>query len=189
MKIDPKYFNLFAGTVAFFALVSIVYFTIRYADNQRGDFIETVGDGRELYQTWFFEISSGDSIRASQFADQIVVIDFWATWSGPSVESHKILQDIVSPINSQIVIIAAGVRDDKDSIEAYATEHAYPYRFVQGTGVFQELKVPGVPSQVIFAPGGRLIDVRVGYKSPDDYNVLRNMISDLLLGDSEPEMQ
>lgn len=189
MKIDPKYFNLFAGTVAFFALISIVFFTIRYADNQRGDFIETVGDGRDLYQTWFFDTSTGDSLRASQFADKIVVIDFWATWSGPSTESHRILHGISDSMNSQIVIIAAAVRDDKDSIEEYASAYPYSFRYVMGTGVFQELKVPGVPSQVVYAPGGRLLDVRVGYKSPEDYTLLRNTISDILMGDSIPEIQ
>ena len=219
MKLDPKYFNLFAGTVAVFAFLAIFYFTISYSVTQKSDFMDTVGDGTLLYETWFtvvdvqnlvknqtiadstalntesdqlvlpnsaineaqdLKISSlvpGDSLQGSQFKGNFVIIDFWSTWSDPSIESHTELWNLINEHSEMFVVIAAGVRDADVTILEYATEQSYPFYYVQGTEAFQKLKVPGVPSQAIFMPSGSLLQLRVGYKSPQDYDVLRSAIA------------
>src|SRR5690554_3881805 len=104
MKIDPKYFNLFAGTVAVFAFIAIIYFTISYSVTQKTDFVETIGEGIDLYESWFqvvdvqhatTDIAIGDSLHASMFRGKIVIVDFWSTWSDPAMESHIELWNII----------------------------------------------------------------------------------------------
>ena len=221
MKLDPKYFNLFAGTVAFFAFLAIIYFTIRYSVTQKTDFVETIGDGTELYETWFTVIdvqklamhasamdstaqnvesdtlntadsvaltasirekklpvpTPGDSLRGMDFRGKFVVVDFWSTWSDPSIESHTELWSLIQDYSDVFVVIAAGVRDANETIIDFATEKPHPFYYVQGTQVFQKLKVPGVPSQAIFMPSGTMLQLRVGHKGPQDYDVLRSAVS------------
>ena len=220
MKLDPKYFNLFAGTVAFFAFLAIIYFTIRYSVTQKIDFVETIGDGTELYETKFNSIdvqklalnnnvpdtvalhesdttlltdtsldeisilknslslpTPGDSLRGIDFKGKFVIVDFWSTWSDPSLESHIELWSLIQDNSDVFVVIAAGVRDANETIIEYATEKPYPFYYVQGTQAFQKMKVPGVPSQAIFMPSGTLLQLRVGYKGPQDYDALRSAIS------------
>lgn len=186
MKIDPKYFNLFAGTVAVFAFIAIIYFTISYSVTQKTDFVETIGEGIDLYESWFqvvdvqhatTDIAIGDSLHASMFRGKIVIVDFWSTWSDPAMESHIELWNIIKDHSDKIVVIAAGVRDADEAILEYASAHDYPFLYVQGTDIFQKFKVPGVPSQVIYMPSGTLVQVRVGYKGQKDYEVLRRSIS------------
>ena len=178
MKIDPKYFNLFAVIVAFFAMISIVYFTISYAGNQRADFEITLGSGADLYNEWFVKIDGSDSLRAVDFKDRIVIIDFWATWSEPSLESRSELIELVTtyPDSLRPVVIAAAVRDADETIAEYTSNSDNGFINVRGTKQFQQMKVPGVPTQVIFAPGGRIIESRVGFKSTDEYAVLDSLL-------------
>ena len=219
MKLDPKYFNLFAGTVAVFAFLAIIYFTISYSVTQKTDFVETVGDGTVLYETWFTVVdvqklalnnstpdstlnesdttlstvatqngisvpqkllpipTLGDSLRGIDFKGKFVIIDYWSTWSDPSIESHTELWSLIQDYSDMFIVIAAGVRDANETIIEYATEKPYPFYYVQGTDAFQKLKVPGVPSQAIYMPSGSLLQLRVGYKGPQDYDVLRNAVS------------
>ena len=220
MKLDPKYFNLFAGTVAVFAFLAIIYFTISYSVTQKTDFVETVGDGTLLYETWFTVVDvpkmamsnrdpdstslnesdttlsteavqsetpvpkkllpvpiPGDSLRGIDFKGKFVIIDYWSTWSDPSIESHTELWSLIQDYSDMFIVIAAGVRDANETIIEYATEKPYPFYYVQGTDAFQKLKVPGVPSQAIYMPSGSLLQLRVGYKGPQDYDVLRNAVS------------
>ena len=217
MKLDPKYFNLFAGTVAVFAFLAIIYFTISYSVTQKTDFVETVGDGTVLYETWFTVVdvqklalntpdstlnesdttlstvatqngisvpqkllpipTLGDSLRGIDFKGKFVIIDYWSTWSDPSIESHTELWSLIHDYSDMFIVIAAGVRDANETIIEYATEKPYPFYYVQGTDAFQKLKVPGVPSQAIYMPSGSLLQLRVGYKGPQDYDVLRNAVS------------
>lgn len=176
MKIDPKYFNLFVGIVAAFCLIAIIFFTLRYSNNQKVAFIDGLGSGQNLYNTWFVKVADMDSLRPSDFPDRYVIIDFWATWSKPSVKSHTELWDIVKPAGEEVIVIAAGVRDHPDVIQMYADELGYTFEYVLGTTIFQELLIPGVPTQILFGPGGRLLDVRIGYKRPSNYHTLRTYL-------------
>jgi thiol-disulfide isomerase/thioredoxin len=179
MKIDPKYFNLFALIVAVFAMIAITYFTISYAGNQRSEFESSLGSGADLYNEWFVNIDGIDSVRAVDFKDRIVVIDFWATWSDPSLESRNVLLDVISsyPDSLKPVVIAAAVRDADETVNEFLGSSGSGFYYVRGTDVFQKMKVPGVPTQVIFAPGGRLIESRIGFKNASEYAVLDSVLN------------
>lgn len=172
MRIDQKYFNLFVGIVGVVAIVAIIFFNIRYATNQRTEFIETVGDGKQLYETWFLNVSGTDSVKASQYNGQFVIIDFWATWSGPSIQSHIALWDTIEQSETDVVVLASAVKDGGEDALLYARQHPYNFIYLNGTDVFQSLFVPGVPTQIAYNPNGELIYVRVGYNRQGDYDAL-----------------
>lgn len=176
MRIDQKYFNLFVGVVAVFAVMAIIFFNLRYAANQRSGFVENIGDGVELYNTWLVNVAGTDSVRASDFADKYVVIDFWATWSTPAVESHQELWDIIGTRSGEVVVLAATIKDGSEQALDYARQNAYNFIYLNGTDVFQKLLVPGVPSQVVYKPSGELLYVRIGYTRASDYNALRETL-------------
>lgn len=178
MKIDPKFFNLFALIVAIFAMIAITYFTISYAGNQRAEFESSLGSGADLYNEWFVRIDGSDSLRAVDFKENIVIIDFWATWSEPALESRQVLMGILDtyPDSLRPVVIAAAVRDADETINEFTSTSENGFIYVRGTEIFQKMKVPGVPTRVIFASGGRLIESRVGFKGADEYAVLDSLL-------------
>lgn len=178
MKIDPKYFNLFVGTVAVAAAFSIFYFTIRYADNQRESFKQSVADLSDIKSNWFVHVSGDDSVRVSDFGGKVVILDFWSTWSKPAMESHRVLREIQERFPDRIQVIAASVRDLPENVNEYEEAENYGFYYAEGTRFFQNLRTPGVPSQVIFGPNGELMTVRVGYKSPDDYLALITFLNE-----------
>jgi hypothetical protein len=53
----------------------------------------------------------------------------------------------------------------------------FDFMYVRGTTVFQSMKAPGVPTQVIYGPNGRLVDTRVGYKNASEYHVLDSLLT------------
>jgi thiol-disulfide isomerase/thioredoxin len=179
MRIDPKYFNTFVISIAISAAIAIVWFSISYAKNQRSNFTETLGDGRTLYQTWFKNYAATDSVRASDFAGRYVVIDFWSTWSEPSRRSHAELAEIIAIAPEAVVVLAAGVKDNAELTDEYMRETAYPYIFVNGSDVFQEMLAPGVPTQVIFGPDGKLLQLRMGYRGEGNYATFREVLMGL----------
>lgn len=178
MRIDPKYFNLFAVTIGISGIAAIFYFTISYSANQRLGFIENLGDGRNLYDHAFPHRNGIDTLRARDFAGKFVVIDFWATWSTPSMGSHEKLWAVTRQHTDEVVVIAAGVKDNAELTAGYMSEHPYNFQFVDGSDAFHELLAPGIPTQVVFAPDGSIADVRLGFRRGDTYDELREMIRD-----------
>jgi thiol-disulfide isomerase/thioredoxin len=176
MKIDPKYFNLFAVAIGVSGIAAIFYFTISYSANQHRGFIENLGDGRDLYEHAFPHRNGVDTLRARDFAGKYVVIDFWATWSNPSMGSHEKLWAVVRQSTEDIVVFAAGVKDNAELTAEYMRENPYNFQFVEGSDAFYDLLAPGVPTQVTFAPDGSLADVRIGFRGSDTYDELRQML-------------
>jgi thiol-disulfide isomerase/thioredoxin len=183
MKIDPKYFNLFASVVGITGIAAILYFTISYSVNQRTSFIENVGDGSAIYHYPLPAYTGLDTLRASDYRGRFVVLDFWSTWSGPSQGSHEKLWEAIRNTPDRAVVIAAGVKDNQDLTDNYIAETEYPFQFANGTELFHELLPPGVPSQITFNPDGRLIDIRVGFRGADNYDSLAVWIRNWDWGD------
>jgi thiol-disulfide isomerase/thioredoxin len=172
MKIDPKYFNLFATVVGISGLAAIFYFTISYSVGQHDTFIANVGNGSTAYNFALPSYDGTDTLRAADFSGRFVVLDFWSTWSGPSQVSHQLLAGAVRQIPDKVIVIAAGVKDNLELTEEYIAMHRYPFEFAIGTELFHQLLPPGVPSQLTFDPDGRLIDIRVGFRGAENYDSL-----------------
>jgi|GEM_PF-278963 len=185
MKIDPKYFNLFAVTIGIAGIAAILYFTIRYSANQHIGFLENLGDGGGLYTHAFPHRNGLDTLRASDYRGKFVVIDFWATWSSPSLGSHDKLWSVTRQFPGHVVVFAAGVKDNAELTAEYIREHSYGFEFVDGSDAFQELLAPGVPSQVTFGPDGSVYDVRTGFRGADNYTALLDTLRALYVLQSD----
>lgn len=163
MRLDPKYFNLFLVVCGFLTLIVIVFGTIRYVSNQQETFKENL-DATDLSEHHFMEYASDDSLSITEFSGDPVVIHFWSTWSGRSKEINEVLREFKSD-NEDLVVIAAAARDGEELIVEYMNDHSFPFYFVNGTDIYLDLLVPGLPSQIMIDRSGEVVDTQVGADS------------------------
>ncbi len=164
MKLDPKYFNLFIAVCAVVTVIVILYGTIRYHQNQMKTVNENI-ENMDLGEIYFTKVSSeSDSLQLSEFHGTPVLIDFWATWSGKSQHTHLTLHEFQKEF-SELVVIAASVRDDVELVHNYAAEHDFNFIYVSGTRLYHEIQIPGIPSQILIDRRGRFFDYQVGEDS------------------------
>lgn len=175
MRLDPKYFNLFLFVCGVLTLIIIVFGTIRYVSNQQETFKEHLAE-TNLSEHYFMEYASDDSLSIAQFSGEPVVIHFWSTWSGKSMEINEVLKDFKSE-NDELVVIAAAARDGEELILEYMIEHSLPFHFVNGTDIYLDLLVPGLPSQILINRGGKVVNTQVGADSEQLLQKLRELVS------------
>ncbi len=170
MRLDPKYFNVVVGVAGAIAIVLIGFFTVNYFFGQQSDFKEKVADGNEFREIVFETIENDrDSVSVAEFAGQPVIVDFWATWSSRSQHPHEQFADLQSEY-PDLVIISALVKDDPAEIIPYREEYGLDFIFVEGTDVYQEYLVPGIPAYLFFDSNGEIVDVVVGFRGIDDFD-------------------
>lgn len=174
MRLDPKFFNLFIAICAAITLVAIIFFTVRYSQKQVHDFRENM-EAVQLDTLSFKSYTDPDSLRLSDLSGNPVVIQFWSTWSGKSQATNRFLNNYHQN-NPNLQIIAAVVRDDESLIKEYILNHTFPFRFVEGTALYQTVFVPGIPSQILIKPNGELFDTHIG----DDTSGLEHKLNLLL---------
>lgn len=162
MRIDPKYFNLFIGICAVLTVVIIFYSTVRYSQNQVRDFENSLKE-YNFSEVTLKSFTAQDSLHiGSLYLEKApVIIHFWATWSGKSLEVDQFLSNY-SESNPELIVIAAAVRDSEDYIREYISGKETSFLYVEGTSLYQTIKVPGMPTQILFQADGSLFSSHVG---------------------------
>ncbi|MCC5914826.1 MAG: hypothetical protein JJU46_10660 [Balneolaceae bacterium] len=174
MKLDPKYFNLFIGICALLTLIAIIYGTINYTQKQANEFRDSIAEV-QLDTLSLGYIALPDTLNMSELHGDPVLIQFWSTWSGRSMSVNAFLREF-NHDHPELKVIAAAVRDGEEQLQEYIDKQEDSFYYVNGTPFFQELLVPGVPSQILVKRDGTLHDTQVG----EDIDSLREKLQQLL---------
>jgi len=173
MRIDPKYFNKFILIAAVFGAVIIVFFTIHNKQSREQAFKHQLAQADSLRYRKLKQVFSDDSTRIQKYSQSYVVLDFWGSQSGPSRSSHQQLAKLKKQYPDKLTIIAATVRDPMNAVTKYQDKNNYPFIYVDGFKLVRELEVPGIPTQIIFKPGGKIMQTILGYKDSTVYDKLK----------------
>ncbi|REL33615.1 TlpA family protein disulfide reductase [Rhodohalobacter sp. SW132] len=160
MRLDPKYFNLFLVVCAAITALVIVFSTVRYVSNQQETFREEIREA-DLSSWNLYRYTEQDSVTVEQFSGSPVVVHFWSTWSGMSMEVNQVLSG-EKQNRPELIIVAAASRDGDEQVLEYIDGVNYDFVFVNGTSVYQDLMVPGMPSLLFINRKGEIVDHLVG---------------------------
>lgn len=161
MKLDQKYFIPFMLVVAIATMFVIVYSSFSFQQQQRERFTEfTLGYDSLLTKNHPY-INQPDSVRLEDFSGSPILLVFWATWSEKSANLLDEI-DLLSKDIPDLKIVAALVKDVTEGAEEATLNHDFIY--IDGTILFNEIRVPGIPSYVLLDERGTLISTHIGYK-------------------------
>jgi thiol-disulfide isomerase/thioredoxin len=124
----------------------------------------------------------GSTFRLSDHSDQVVVLDFWATWCGPCVRALPEYAAVTAEFDPAHVVFAAiNLQEDSPLVRRFLSEHQLDVLVPldRDGSVSARFKVTGIPHTVIIAPGGTIADVHVGYQ-PDAAQQIHATIEKLL---------
>ena len=174
MKLDNKYFPAFMAVVAALTVVAIVYSSLQHKVSQKERFEESIQESDSLLSRPLMLVNTDDSVSIGQFKGNDVVVVFWASWSD---KSDLLLQEIYTLQNQtdSLEIISALVLDATDSIDDAKFLDGFVH--VDGASFYNELKVPGIPSYVLFDKSGVFKYAHVGYQEGAGYEVLRTELN------------
>ncbi len=159
MKLDQKYFAPFIGICAIITMVFIVLASFNFKGKQDRQFRENTEAYSQLLVAMHPSINEADSIRLGDFSGKRSIVLFWASWSE---KSEAIMQELdIYSGNENYEVIAALVMDATETAEALLPNHEFTY--IDGTRLFNDLKVPGIPSYFLLDENGNLVSTEVGY--------------------------
>jgi thiol-disulfide isomerase/thioredoxin len=175
VRIDPKYFNRFILIAALIGAGLIAFFTLWNKESRERVFRHRLEENTDTLRSIYLqEVMGTDSVRVQQFKQQWVMLDFWASWASPSRQSHQVLSRLKKKYPQKLEIISVASQEPINDVEKYIQKHQYDFLFVKGLDLYKYLNPPGIPTQIIFEPGGRVEDVVIGYHDSTHYDQLRN---------------
>ena len=111
-----------------------------------------------------------------------VILDFWATWCAPCVQSMPALQKVSDEFDeSGLEVIAVNLGEGLDRIERFMDRNSFTFRVVADTGqeIGKSFGVAAIPSQVVIDADGIVRWVQVGYSASKE-GELRELLEGLV---------
>lgn len=175
MRLDPKYFIPFLLTVAAICVVAIIYFNVRFMGNQPERLAERIGDGSLLLETEYDVFFSNETLIPLDLADQPIVALFWASWSSRSTLAKEALLQQIEEMEQKPIILIMAVKDDIQYVQEFFPEPQQGMYILNATSYYHDQRIPGLPSLVVFRPGGTVWGMRFGFTTLADYDFIKQL--------------
>lgn len=125
---------------------------------------KSMGVGQQAHD-WTLENEKGEKITLSEvYKDQIVLLDFWATWCGPCKAKMPFVQKMHEKYKDKglrvISVLSGDVGHEKEAAE-YIKKHKYTFDLVFGNNELSDkYKIRFLPTVMMLDNTGKIIHFR-----------------------------
>jgi peroxiredoxin len=139
---------------------------------------ETAESGPKLAPDFTLTDYAGETVRLSDSAGRVRLIDFWATWCPPCVEEIPMLKELHETYREQGLQILAISDESAEVVQAFVEENEVPYpNLIDPGDVSSEYRVLGLPTAYLLDRDGHIVEFFAG---PKPRRVLERKIRELL---------
>ncbi|WP_192822648.1 TlpA disulfide reductase family protein [Rufibacter sp. LB8] len=136
---------------------------------------------------------NGRIVTLASLKGKTVVLDFWATWCGPCLESLPGMQHAANKYKNDPSVVFLFVNswehgdDKKKKISAFLAKNKYTFNVLMDTQnkVIEAFQVSGIPTKFILDGNGNIRFKLEGYGGGDALNVTKSLSKKIELVKSE----
>jgi thiol-disulfide isomerase/thioredoxin len=137
------------------------------------------------------ETLDGDSLRLSDFADKVVVLNIWATWCGPCRLEMPELVKMSNEYKSRGLVVLGlattyNEHDDQAHVKAYIQSQNVPYKIIWDNGTLAMPLVEAVgarsviPQSFVISRDGRIVKHFTGFNALSTPQLMRQAVEEAL---------
>jgi thiol-disulfide isomerase/thioredoxin len=133
----------------------------------------------------------GGSLKLSDFADKVVIVNLWATWCGPCRQEMPELVKISNEYKQRGVVVLGlatsyNERNDQTHVKDYIRTQNVPYQIIWDDGTLAGPLVEMVqgrsviPQSFVISRDGRIVKHFTGFRPSMDPQLMRQAVEDAL---------
>lgn len=117
----------------------------------------------------------GKKVALESFRGKVVLIDFWATWCAPCIESMPFIQELFEEYGPKGLQIIAITNESREVVKRFKLggRFTYPIYIDPDSSAMEAFKVDGIPRTILIDEGGKiLVD---GHPMAEKENLKKNL--------------
>ena len=133
----------------------------------------------------------GDSLKLSDYADKVVVVNLWATWCGPCRQEMPELVKMSNEYKERGLVVLGlattyNEHDDQTHVKEYIKSQNVPYKVIWDDGTLAMPLVQAVqgrsviPQSFVISRDGRIVKHFTGFSSYSTPQLMRQAIEEAL---------
>ena len=128
---------------------------------------------------------NGDStaLTAKDFAGQVTVVNFFASWCGPCKESFPAMNDLQKKYGEKgFIILAINLDKKKSDMDEFVKAHPANFVIVRDgeNKLVKEVKIATMPSSFVLDKDGKVKSAHHGFKGDESVKKYTEEIESLL---------
>lgn len=136
----------------------------------------------------------GDTIKSSEYADKVLILDFWATWCGPCKEQFPLIEKLYKENkgNDNIAFFIINPQVGGDTFEKaikFINQSGYDLPFVNDIEslTYKNFKVLALPCLIIIDKQGVVRFIHKGYEESGNFYKTFHKHLDIILNQNESD--
>ena len=148
-------------TLILFVLAGFLSFLASYFPGQKvgaASLFLPKNERLEVNLSGTFEDVDGKSVSFDRFEDEVVLLNFWATWCMPCLIEMPSMAQLQEEFGGKGLRIVAISDEDELTIRQFHKENPFPFTFLidRERVLFERLRVFGIPLTIILDRDGKL---------------------------------
>jgi peroxiredoxin len=118
---------------------------------------------------WTLATPAGQTVRSTDYAGQVVVLAFWATWCPPCVREVPVLMELQTELGPRgLTVIGASFDDTSDKVVKFAAKKSVNYPLVMADeAVGAAYGVEALPTLLVIDRQGKVVARHVGLSTKE----------------------
>jgi peroxiredoxin len=157
-------------SIGILAIVFLLFVVFGCSSNDVGENVDRddVTEVEDYENNFELKDLDGKSISVSDFADKVVLLNFWATWCPPCKKEIPDFIEVYSEYRDRGVVFIGISNEDTGTLRSFAEDFGINYHIlVDNKNITGQWGIRAIPTTFILNGDGRIIFENVGMMSGD----------------------